>query len=262
MDLIYDLGMNDGADSAFYLAKGFRVVAVEAAADLCEAVKVKEAVAVADGRLIIENLAVVAERGPVTFYTNEKSVWGTTEPGWAKRNAGLAHAISETVTVSGVLLRDLIVQHGTPYYLKIDIEGADMAALEDLRGLQEQPTFVSIESNKVSWSALEHEFDVLVELGYRRFKVVPQQTVNLQRPPRPAREGVYVPWRFRLGDSGLFGEEAPGAWLTCDQAINRYRRIFRRYRYFGDDGTLVPPSIAGAGVRRYLAGWYDTHAGR
>ena len=29
-----------------------------------------------------------------------------------------------------------------------------------------------------------------------------------------------------------------------------------------DDGRLTPPSIAGVLVRRYLAGWYDTHAAR
>ena len=36
-DLIFDLGMFDGSDTSFYLAKGFRVVALEARADLCAA---------------------------------------------------------------------------------------------------------------------------------------------------------------------------------------------------------------------------------
>ena len=36
-DLIYDVGMHNGADTAFYLAKGFRVVAVEANPELVQA---------------------------------------------------------------------------------------------------------------------------------------------------------------------------------------------------------------------------------
>ena len=36
-DLIYDIGMHEGEDSEFYLLKGFRVVAVEADPDLCQA---------------------------------------------------------------------------------------------------------------------------------------------------------------------------------------------------------------------------------
>jgi hypothetical protein len=34
--LIYDVGMCDGADTAFYLAKGFRVIAIEANPTLVE----------------------------------------------------------------------------------------------------------------------------------------------------------------------------------------------------------------------------------
>ena len=29
-DLIYDIGMNHGEDTAYYLSKGFRVIAIEA----------------------------------------------------------------------------------------------------------------------------------------------------------------------------------------------------------------------------------------
>lgn len=260
-DLIFDLGMNDGSDAAFYLAKGFRVVGVEAAADLCAQVTARYQSQIEAGRLVVENVAVVDREGPVTFYPNEKSVWGTTRPDWAERNGKLAHAHSGGVAVAGVTLSSLIDGYGVPYYLKIDIEGADLAALTGLRGQAEMPEFVSIESDKTSWAALEEEFDVLEELGYTRFKIVPQQVISRQRAPSPAREGEYVDWRFRLGDSGMFGEEAPGRWLTRAEAIGRYRRIFRRYRWFGDGGMLVPPSIAGAAVRRYLAGWYDTHAG-
>jgi FkbM family methyltransferase len=260
--LIFDLGMNDGSDTAFYLAKGFTVVGVDAAEDLCGLVRGRYQAEIDAGQLVVENVAVTDSEGPVTFYAHEKSVWGTTRKDWAERNGKLSHGSTSTLTVEGVSLAYLINKYGIPYYLKIDIEGADLDALGGLRGQTETPAFVSIESDKVSWDALEQEFDALDELGYTRFKVVPQHLVNAHRPPRPAREGKYVPWRFRLGDSGLFGEEAPGRWLSRKEALRQYRRIFNRYSWFGDNGRLVPPSVPGALVRRYLAGWYDTHAGR
>ncbi|TIL80880.1 MAG: FkbM family methyltransferase, partial [Mesorhizobium sp.] len=34
-DLVYDVGMNNGDDTAYYLHRGFRVVAIEADPDLC-----------------------------------------------------------------------------------------------------------------------------------------------------------------------------------------------------------------------------------
>jgi hypothetical protein len=66
-----------------------------------------------------------------------------------------------------------------------------------------------------------------------------------------------------MGSSGLFGEEAPGDWLTADEAVRRYRRIFRGYRYFGDDGFLVRarlPRLLFLRLLRISVGWYDTLA--
>ena len=53
--------------------------------------------------------------------------------------------------------------------------------------------------------------------------------------PEPAREGRDgVVHRFELNSSGLLGEELPGRWLTCDEAIAKYRLIFFKYRLLGD----------------------------
>ena len=209
--LVFDLGMNDGSDTAFYLAKGFSVVGVDAAEDLCDLVRDKYQAEIDAGRLSIEHVAVTESEGPVTFYPNEKSVWGTTRPEWAERNGKLSHLSTDTLTVDGVPLSHLLDKYGVPYYLKIDIEGADLAALSGLRGQSEVPAFVSIESEKVCWDALVEEFDALSELGYTRFKIVPQHFVSTHRAPKPAREGRYVPWRFHLGDSGLIRRRSPGS---------------------------------------------------
>jgi hypothetical protein len=166
--------------------------------------------------------------------------------------------------VPGRRFEEILEEFGVPYYLKVDIEGTDFLCAEALRQFEHRPRFVSLESTKTSWEGLLDEFAMLGTLGYDRFKVVQQQDVPFQVCPFPAREGKYVPYLFEHGASGLFGEEAPGRWLTEGQALKAYERIFQRYRLFGDDG-LLGKSRLGRLITRLLrpkVGWYDTHATR
>ncbi len=266
--LIYDVGVHVGEDTAFYLAKGFRVVGVEANPRLCEQIAERFPAEVASGRLTIVNAAVAEVPGPITFFVNPTSIWGTTRREWADRNEQLLRSgPNEEITVAGRNFRDIVAEHGVPYFLKIDIEGADMLCLESFLGADDIPAYVSIESDKDSWEGLEHEFDVLSKLGYQSFKVVPQHKVHRQVLPDPAREGRYVPYTFEKGGSGAFGEETPGPWLSRDEAMRRYKRIFFRYRAIGDYSPLRRNSITRPVARAMslLTGgpwWYDTHARR
>lgn len=51
--LIFDIGMNDGSDTEYYLSKGFHVVAVEASPPLIEAARAKFASEIAVGQLAL-----------------------------------------------------------------------------------------------------------------------------------------------------------------------------------------------------------------
>ena len=213
------------------------------------------------------NAAIVDKAGPVEFYRNiGNSVWGTISPEWAARNKALGTE-SVQITVDGIEFRQLLEEYGCPYYLKIDIEGADLLCLHALANFDEKPTHISIESNKVRWDELLNEIQLLKSLGYTKFKVVDQRQVPDQEPPSPAREGDFVEHHFEFGSSGLFGNEAPGNWLSDYEAIRAYRGIFWQYRLFGDAGKLVPlrKVLARLPLLRRLtkfmnATWYDTHA--
>lgn len=260
-DLVYDVGMHLAHDTDFYLAKGFRVIAIEAAPDLVAAAEERFREAIVSGQLTIVHAAVTDTEGPVTLYINPtKSEWNTIRADWSQRNARLGAPSATAVTVPGLTFPTIVATYGTPYYLKIDIEGADLLCIEGLQP-PELPKYVSIESNKVDFDGLLHEFDVLTKLGYQKFKVVAQHKLPKQVPPKPAREGTYVSQRFSLYSSGLFGEEAPGEWMSADAAIDRYRRIFKRYEFRGDDGKLSRLPM-GRLLMRFMhqAGWYDTHA--
>ena len=260
-DLIFDIGMHFGEDAEFYLGKGFRVVGVEADPVHCAAVAERLADHVASGQLIIVNAAIAAQPGRISFYRNlDNSIWGTAEPDWVERNKRLGTRV-ERIEVEALRVEDVIGAHGMPYYMKIDIEGRDTLCLDGLRAFTDRPKYLSIEASKTDLAEVRAEFDLMHELGYRDFKVVPQHVVAQQVPPKPSREGRYTDWRFREGASGLFGEEAPGEWLDLDRALRAYDPIFRAYRLIGDK-PLLPIGRFRPLLRRFgiEAGWHDTHA--
>lgn len=265
-DLIMDAGMHRGEDTEFYLKKGFRVIAVEANPTLCELVAKQQKENISSGQLQIVNAAVVDTAGPTRFYINaQTSDWGTANQSWVERNREMG-TTSHEVTVQGVRFEEILDKYGTPYFLKIDIEGNDTLCLEALRGRDTVPKYVSIESCKTDWVELVREFDLLSELGYTRFKVVNQVSIDQQVCPNPPKEGTHVEHDFKFGSSGLFGEETPGRWLTRTEALLKYRWVFAKYAAVGNAGLI--PNLH----KRYKPGtlmqklthpgWYDTHATR
>lgn len=260
-DLIFDVGMYLGEDTEFYLKKGFRVVGVEADPTNCAAVARRLSDDVARRRLIIVNAAVHTQPGRIPFYRNlDIAVWATAELDRVDLSISLGTRV-ERIDVDAVQMESVLATYGIPYYLKVDIEGSDMLCVEALRHFQDRPKYLSIESSKKTLANVRTEIELMTALGYRDFKVVPQQAVSKQVPPIPSREGRNLDWRFPYGASGLFGEEAPGEWLDAERAMRAYRPIFRAYRLVGDK-----PLIRSARVRKWLkrlgleAGWYDTHA--
>jgi len=266
-DLIYDVGLHKGEDSEFYLKKGFRVVAIEALPALAHIAGDRLRPYLGSGQLTILNVAIAEKDGPLSFFENPgQSVWGTAYTEWADRNQRLGQSSIET-TVEGMNFSKILSHYGIPYYLKVDIEGADILCLQALKHFESRPKYVSIESSKTSWKDLRNEFALLKVLGYSRFKVVPQHAIVLQDCPCPAREGRYVDHHFEEGASGLFGEEAPGEWMVEAEAVRTYRSIFLRYRLFDDEGIARRYALAKRFMRRigraagcYPVGWYDTHA--
>jgi FkbM family methyltransferase len=272
-DLIFDVGMHKGEDTDYYLKKGFRVVGVEANPDLADECRRTFRAAIADGRLTIVEAAIIdparlsANEPTVTFYRNAAlSVWGTTSEAWATRNLRLG-ASSETIQVKALDFRDCLRTHGIPYYLKIDIEGADRVCLESLLDFDARPEYVSIESEKVSFRKLREEVGLLVRLGYTSFQLVQQAGTFASDQGTRAREGRSVAHVFPPGCSGPFGKDLPDTWMTPAALLWRYRGVFVLYRVFGDSSLLRHSGLGRRAIRRLerltsrpVPGWYDTHA--
>jgi FkbM family methyltransferase len=268
-DLVFDVGMHRGEDSAYYLRKGFRVVAFEAHPELVEAGRERFAAEVGDGRLEIVPGAITEDgRDSVTFYTHSRmSTWGTTEPTRAGRNEIMGPSIE--VTVPAVSFPRCLSEYGVPHYLKIDIEAADMLCLEALLDVapEQRPRYTSIEGESETWSAVVRQFELLERLGYSRFAIVQQALIGNRMGSIRTRDGGTEPYKFEMYSSGPFGEDLSARWLSRAEAMRRYRRILLALRAGHLFDRLLPKGpeirfLAGALLRRPLPGWFDIHAAR
>ena len=204
--LIYDVGMHNGDDSAYYLFRGYRVVAIEASPALCGQASERFGREIAEGRLTVLNVAVADRSGPGKFWQD------------AARSRVFPDAVGPaawpTVDVQYVRFRDILRDHGVPYYLKIDIEGQDIHCLRDLDPA-DTPEYLSVEAHSPVYLA------ELYRLGYRKFKCV--------LTDGDSGLGALPGWQFKPGTSGPFGEDVPGAWLNFEDTIFNWVLLERGY---------------------------------
>jgi FkbM family methyltransferase len=269
-NIVYDFGLHKGEDTDFYLAKGFKVTAVEANPDLVEFCQNRFRDQILNGRLCIVHGAVTPDnsQGSVPFFANtRKSIWGTVEESWMERNEGLG-ASSRKIMVPTINLQDFFAEHGTPFYVKIDIEGADRLVPRAMMACSIRPEYLSIESEKVVFDDLIEEIDELCRLRFTRFQAVQQAFIPGSIINSKALDGSALTYRFVKHSSGPFGKDLQDKWLSRDEIIKVYEDIFKKYRYLGDralirklTGRSFMPALEK--VLRYpLPGWYDTHAAR
>jgi len=252
-DLIFDLGMFDGSDTAYYLAKGFRVVALEARPDLCRTARSRFAEELRSRRLtIVERALWSAADEQVPFYV--RSGWSSTFRESAERDG----EGSEIVEVRTTTLSRLISECGVPHFLKSDLEGAEDIVIDQLRDLPEKPPFTSLEDPTGDKASR------LAAIGYDRFQMVNQGHLRLYRSPRPALEGRHVDVTFDGRCSGLFGFDLNTAhWVDHDR-LQSQMRLWQSLR----DRTVNP--IVGIACKRWgkltrrgwliPSGWSDIHA--
>ena len=260
--LIFDVGMHNGDDTAYYLHRGYRVVAIEADPTLAKQGRQRFAREIREGRLTLLNVGIAPEDGTATFWLCEgRSEWNSFDPTAATREGRDCRPIE----VPCRRFQGILQEYGIPHYLKIDIETYDRHCLADLDP-SHLPQFISIEIYALV------ELLQLQSLGYDRFKLVRQgrheaiadetRTFGawawkwiLPVPPLAwlARKGASVAkklrrfagrlarglglgrtqdvgdWVFPFGSSGPFGEEAPGEWLDFDEVAFRWLAQERIY---------------------------------
>lgn len=258
--LIYDIGAHLGEDTDLYLKLGYRVIAVEANPELAAKLRARLAEAIATGRLVVFEKAIMDGCGTIPFFVNaSKTVWGTANADWATRNARVG-APSKRIAVSATPFAAIVREFGMPYYLKIDIEGSDHMCMAGLGEFEARPKFISIEASVSNWADLVQEFKTLESLGYKKFQIVRQG----DHPSRKlvSLSGDPVAVSFNEDSSGPFGDDLRGTWLSAPQALRRYWWLWLREKLYSYD-TPLGRLFARIPILARLplsVGWYDTHA--
>ncbi|MDP6673512.1 MAG: FkbM family methyltransferase [Gammaproteobacteria bacterium] len=268
-NLIYDVGMHTGQDTAYYLFKGYDVIAIEANPALVRKAESRFREAIADGQLQILHIGIAAEPGEADFFiSTKKSVWSSFD----KANATKDGSGFKICRLRCTPFHNILRQYGVPHYLKVDIEGNDHLCLDALE-VECLPQYISVEmSHQGGGEAIRH----LKELGYTGFKFARQNDLTVLEPDRlPAylesrrqaavhslrghiarrtnnlwlrvRRPRHAGWVFPKGASGPFGEDLPGRWTDAAEATRTWKAL-----------TDADLTLSGAA----LGDWFDIHATR
>ena len=270
-ELIYDVGLHNGADTAYYLHRGFRVVAIDANPVLTAAAQHHFEKEIAAGRLTVLNIGIAETAGTLSFWVNEAN---DTQSSFNEARAKRYGPCRE-IRVPCIPLSAVMEQQGVPYYMKVDIEGYDYLCIRALNS-KNLPKYISVE--------LDRDHDLVAELhqfGYQRFKVINQLTFTGSTPIaddeiafrllRKASSKILplgrllkrasiskhlnkvdfdgfadqFDYKFGEGSSGPFGKDTSGAWCTAEEVTARIRSIQRKLAA----GHLPAGSV-----------WFDIHA--
>ncbi|WP_377827480.1 FkbM family methyltransferase [Bradyrhizobium lupini] len=248
MRTVFDIGMYDGADSAYYLQSGYRVVAVEANPALAQRAAETFAAEIASGQMICVNAAISTSRDPVELLLSGSDLGSSSvfsDRVAQKRPIG-------SVTVPSMTMQNLLSRYGAPFYVKVDIEGADRICVLSLNS-ENRPEYLSFEVGDDVEELVEHAR----KIGFGKFKIVNQTSFRelakqdclydriIQRFVRELGHAdcrqIRRAGRFFVSghSSGPGPWESDGKWYSAKESLSRWRWA----------------KATGA-----LSGWYDIHA--
>ncbi|NJR31849.1 MAG: hypothetical protein HC778_01905 [Chamaesiphon sp. CSU_1_12] len=210
--IIYDVGSNNGDDIPYYLMKGDLVVAIEANPVLCESIRQRFDAEIQAGRLIVESCVVTADEcsDEADFYLHDTNPLLSQLP---KPPEAILDQFTKHKLPSKSIL-SIIRSHGTPHYIKIDIEHYDAPLLRAIFASELHPPFISAESHNID------VFSVLVGQGcYKAFKLVDGSSISRIYSNRSIESHStqdLILYSFPHHSSGPFGNDIDGEWMTPD----------------------------------------------
>lgn len=200
-DVVFDVGANVGDKAEALLQCGVKVVCVEPQ---------PACVAVLEGRFARHPRVAIVPKGLgsrpgiLEMHINTKApVLSTFSPEWM--TGRFAHETwDHKVDVAITTLDDLVREHGTPRYVKIDVEGFEY---EVICGLSRRLGIISFEFTDEFFANAERMLKYLENLGYTRFN-------------------------FSLGERTDF---ALAEWVSVAPMCATLKNLFRSYdRLWGD----------------------------
>lgn len=200
------------------------------------------------GRLHLIDAAIGAESGAAELIISADDLGSSSTS--RQRIAGRRPAGSYSVRTIG--LQELFAQYGVPYYLKIDIEGADrhcvLALTSDTR-----PQFLSFEIGEDVRELVSHA----ASIGYEQFRIINQ--CNFLELAHQNRLYDRVARRmFRLMGYADFRQlRRAGRFFTVGHSSGPLPWRSRGHWY---SSQAVLSRLAQASRSNQLWGWHDMHA--
>ena len=251
-DLIFDVGMHKCEDTIFYLKKGYRVISIEANPHLVAIAQQKFKREIETERLTILNFGIAENEGTLPFYRNDHLLE------WSSFDKLIGTRDNTPFTVIDVpckTILSIINEFGSPFYLKIDIEGYDQFCIASLDATKPLPTYISCEASSIDC------LNSLVEKGYTQFKLLNQarnfKPFDLSQEQNNTsiffqmkwnrlkmRLQKYFPFQYNYGSSGPFAEATLGEWVSADSIRTMY------YQFYTKDTNQPLNGLS----------WFDIHA--
>lgn len=249
---IFDIGFYDGSDSRTYLTSGYCVVGVEADPDLVIAANKHFPAQIASGQLRMMNVVVAPEGDPAgwsIFYKSHCSKeWNSFYETIGCRTCSPPHSLNHTmctpVKVTATDCSSIFASLGTPFYLKLDIEGAESGCFQAMGKFAGQalPHLVSAEIAELEY------VDTLHSLGYKGFKLVRQDHHNTVS----ATSG---PW----GDQAMDCKTG-NVWRTYSDTRAEFSAILSKPHDPAEPCSGGVMRITGETKAASSYTWYDIHA--
>lgn len=245
--IIYDVGACFGGNLSYFLLKADLVVAVEANPRLCAEIRASYSRAIAEGRLVVLNSVVLSD-GKVDrcefFLHNANALLSTCVPPAQERLCEYASAILPAMSIV-----DIVEKFGEPYYVKLDVEGADAALLRSMFVAGICPDYLSAEAHEIDVFAL-----MVGHQRYRSFKVVEGATVEVNYGTRlvlDEHRGESVRHVFSRHSSGPFGKDIDGPWLNANELMAKLAADGFGWKDI-HASAVDPPSLESPGQSRLV----------
>ena len=249
MKLIFDIGMYDGSDTEYYLSEGHKVIAAEANPNLIERAKKKFKNQISSGQLVLVNRAICSNSGEEVTLTIAGDDLGSSSivEDQVEHKNPVGH-----YKVQGTTLLELIEEYGRPYFIKIDIEGADRHGILPLNQ-QNRPQYLSFEAGDDVEELIQH----LVKIGFTKFKAINQCNFN------ELNNQDSLVFRAKRKIINLMGYHTPSH-------VKRNGRFFLLEHSSGpvpwvsdgkwQDANILLAKLVTLANQNKLSGWYDVHA--
>ena len=205
-DLVFDIGANVGQKTGAFLSLGAKVIAVEPNPPCAERIREKFRSHIKNGTLIVECLAIGKASGEIKLQTFDgHSDISSGSLDFVRHAEADGMIAARAITVPVITADDLIVKHGAPDFMKIDVEGMDF---DVLAGLSRKPKALSFEFNMKDslWEAAEKCFSQVERLGLSSFNFTELAIPTLLMNEWLDIESVQVEIIKRFGGTNHWGD--------------------------------------------------------